>query len=1033
MSEFRKRFHKKKLPYNATDLQFIEETLKRKWATQSNSQIIPPLEEPIYPVGSDNYIPPVIPSTTLATLGTLAGAYTTNLMLSGSSANVGVILNSKGPNLENVYRVDANNQGFFGTNVNNFMNPIKGQMSLLVRSHDVSGSGTVNTVMDVGGNLVVRYESGTSTLRLYPNLATHSGTYMSVSAADWWSSTSWKEVVATWDYPNQEWALSWGGVAGSQTGSDTIKYPEWDVFTLVSFLADNANTTNIYQDTCFLNVGAQAGSGGGGASTHTDLTDMPSSSNEDHDGRYPTRVEWNQNGFDEDENHTDATLTWTDTTPDRTLSIQPTATNFNYWIAGVKYTSTGDTVQITNVEGIHVIYYDGSTLTALANPTSSQVNDCIFNKALVSIVYWDVSAAEAIYVGEERHYKCMSPSTHSYLHFLEGLRYNWGLGLNTMSVDGTGVTADAQFGIDAGAVSDEDMYLPISAVASTTGLPIFYMLGASAEWTRYINAGFSVRTYDGTSADRLAFNEYTGGAWQLTEESNGDFVLYHIFATTEKDNPMISIMGQNGYATKNQARDGAKTEVLSLVLNNILFPEIRPIATVIYQTKLSYANTVNARIVSTDDGDDYIDWRNETVSRTEVSTTNHGSLTGRGADDHPIYPPLTVVAMAAPTVNDDGAAGYRVGYIWVQEFTDKTFICSDVTTGAAVWTEITQSGGGNVSNTGTPVNKQIAIWTDATTIKGDADFTYDGSSFHLDGGAVFNESGAQVNFRVESDTLSDAFYVDGRFGNIGLGTDRPKAELHMVRDDAITFQMDSYISTAALCGIHAFNRSRGTEAKPTVVSDDDRLGSIVASGWGGTGWVNAAQIVFNVDDSSPAATDMGGEIVMLTTPEGNNAPVESVRVYNDGIVDLARQSRVRAVKTSAMALGGTPGVVIYNVDSGSYGYDEQDEYKTTTGRFQAAKTGYYAVKAAITATAASVWGTNTAYMDVYKNGSFYASLDSKERITAGRRVVIGGTTDVYLAAGDYIEIMAWASTATIILLDTADNGRHNFLCVHKLS
>lgn len=37
----------------------------------------------------------------------------------------------------------------------------------------------------------------------------------------------------------------------------------------------------------------------------------------------------------------------------------------------------------------------------------------------------------------------------------------------------------------------------------------------------------------------------------------------------------------------------------------------------------------------------------------------------------------------------------------------------------------TISGGGNVSNTGTPVNNQIAVWTDATTIEGDTSLTFD--------------------------------------------------------------------------------------------------------------------------------------------------------------------------------------------------------------------------------------------------------------------------------------------------------------------
>jgi hypothetical protein len=42
-------------------------------------------------------------------------------------------------------------------------------------------------------------------------------------------------------------------------------------------------------------------------------------------------------------------------------------------------------------------------------------------------------------------------------------------------------------------------------------------------------------------------------------------------------------------------------------------------------------------------------------------------------------------------------------------------------------------GSGNVSNTGTPLNNQIAIWTDATTVEGDPDITYDGTTFIVDG------------------------------------------------------------------------------------------------------------------------------------------------------------------------------------------------------------------------------------------------------------------------------------------------------------
>ncbi len=45
------------------------------------------------------------------------------------------------------------------------------------------------------------------------------------------------------------------------------------------------------------------------------------------------------------------------------------------------------------------------------------------------------------------------------------------------------------------------------------------------------------------------------------------------------------------------------------------------------------------------------------------------------------------------------------------------------------WVNLGAAGGGNVSNTGTPVNNQLAVWTDATTIEGTVDLTFNGTDF----------------------------------------------------------------------------------------------------------------------------------------------------------------------------------------------------------------------------------------------------------------------------------------------------------------
>ena len=59
------------------------------------------------------------------------------------------------------------------------------------------------------------------------------------------------------------------------------------------------------------------------------------------------------------ENRTDSTLTWTNSTPDRTLTITGT---YKYYYQGtlVQKTAATDSVQITNTAGLWWIYFSDS-------------------------------------------------------------------------------------------------------------------------------------------------------------------------------------------------------------------------------------------------------------------------------------------------------------------------------------------------------------------------------------------------------------------------------------------------------------------------------------------------------------------------------------------------------------------------------------------------------------------------------------------------------------------------------------------------
>jgi len=333
-------------------------------------------------------------------------------------------------------------------------------------------------------------------------------------------------------------------------------------------------------------------------------------------------------------NRTDSDLSWDDGT--RTLSISPTATSFDYYIKGQRFTVTAaDTIVPTNTTGTTLIYYDSATLTEVNSPSDAQVETAIEEKALVAILYWNTAQATKILFADERHGITMDGKTHHYLHDTVGLAYDDGLALVNFTADQTGADdEDAQFGHNAGSAYDEDLEISAAAVASTVGLPIWYRSGAGGPWVSTTNAGFSVIT--AAAGTRLVWNEDVAGTWQLTEVNNNQFVLCHVFMTNDVDNQMIAIIGQADYGNLASAQTGATTEINSLLLGSLPGPEMRPIGTIIFQTG-AYGNQVNARVRSVAGGGDYIDWRTATIAGAGVAVSDHGSLSGLSDDDHTQY------------------------------------------------------------------------------------------------------------------------------------------------------------------------------------------------------------------------------------------------------------------------------------------------------------------------------------------------------------------------------------------------------------
>lgn len=82
---------------------------------------------------------------------------------------------------------------------------------------------------------------------------------------------------------------------------------------------------------------------------------------------------------------------------------------------------------------------------------------------------------------------------------------------------------------------------------------------------------------------------------------------------------------------------------------------------------------------------------------------------------------------SAPGVTDDGAGtggngAFNIGDIWVDETNNIAYISADDSTGAAVWLELSNTG--NPIINGSPVANQVAFWSSAQEVSGDAGLTY---------------------------------------------------------------------------------------------------------------------------------------------------------------------------------------------------------------------------------------------------------------------------------------------------------------------
>ena len=354
----------------------------------------------------------------------------------------------------------------------------------------------------------------------------------------------------------------------------------------------------------------------------------------------------------------------------RTFTIAPRApaTEYEYYIKGMKYTiTTSKNIVIPDTYGIYFIYLDdGETLQYTTTFTPETL---IFNNAYAANIVWNDSPSantnELIVFAEERHGIAMDGDTWSHFHLSFGTQYISGLDLLGVTVDpDTPIDTDAQFSVQDGIIRDEDLshfirdessgalevYDLVQNLSPTAQIPVMFKTGAG-NWNITTANDFPFIYSDGsvfTGANgRMPYNEWTGAVWQLTESGNNTFVLMHYFATNDINNPFVAIQGIENYNDRSSARSRAREELNDLT--GLPFEEYTPIATVILESRDTYTNTPKIRFRSTEEGDDYVDWR---IVDTFRSTGGTSDECCNPPPRRETVPPITTQTVDSGTFND---------------------------------------------------------------------------------------------------------------------------------------------------------------------------------------------------------------------------------------------------------------------------------------------------------------------------------------------------------------------------------------------
>jgi len=169
-------------------------------------------------------------------------------------------------------------------------------------------------------------------------------------------------------------------------------------------------------------------------------------------------------------------------------------------------------------------------------------------------------------------------------------------------------------------------------------------------------------------------------------------------------------------------------------------------------------------------------------------------------------------------------------------------------------------------------------------------------------GVTINESGADSDTRIESDTKANMVFVDAGANCVYINSSATDAEA-VAFDTAIgllSFDNMAVTGQSAVTGVTVFHysntatdvpafrvrRARGTRASPTAPQSGDKLGRFGAGTFDGTDFTASVGFIDFYATENHGAAAQGTDARIFTTPDGATTPVERLRIAQGGNMGL---------------------------------------------------------------------------------------------------------------------------------------------------